>query len=79
MKILTKAAVNITTAGPLKNEPIVLNKPFTKIFPFSGSRALSKNVVTFVVIPTKPSSNGPKVILPILSAKLVKPTTKELI
>ena len=78
-KILINAAVKTTTAGPLKKLPIALNKPFIKVLPFSGSRALSKNSVNFVVNPIKFSKSGPNVIDPILSARDVNPCTNTLI
>ena len=77
--ILTNAVVKITTAGPLRKVPIVLNRPFTKAFPFSGSRALSKNSVNLVASPSKFSKSGPKVTDPILSANEVSPAIKVLI
>ena len=73
LNIFINAAVKIATAGPPKNDPIALNKPLIKTLPFSGSNALSKNSENFVAMPTKFSTNGPKVIVPIFSARLVKP------
>ena len=67
-----------TTAGPLKKLPIVLKRPFIKVLPFSGSKALSKNSVNLVVKLNKFSKRGPNVIDPILSANEVNQQLKHL-
>ena len=72
LNIFIKAVVNITTAGPLKKDPIALNKPFIKTLPFSGSKALSKNSLRLDAIPNKFSRSGAKVIVPILDPRLVR-------
>ena len=77
--IFINAVVKITTAGPLRKVPIVLNKPFINTLPFSGSNALSKNSVNLVVSPIKFSKSGPNVTEPILSAREVSPAIRALI
>ena len=67
--------MNITIAGPPRKLPIALKNPLIKVLPFSGSKALSRNSVKVVAIPTKFYSKGPNVIVPTFSAKLVRPTT----